>query len=250
MANITWAMADYEDTLEVLYLYLYDSSGYLVNNVAGDRMFESEGPGMGGGHFFADNVDVAPTGNMHAVIKIDGDNRVESTLYAGMTTVGELPTGSDVRVAELSQAALAQFVLDDTGQVTVTDGSVSQLSRSTGSGVTVYPIQSNVPNRVSDTTLKAIVGESVEFTIIPIDAQGNPVDTTGMTLQVVIESRDTTDTEVIVDANIAKTATSYAFTTITSNTTETQKNWACRRTDNNVVISKGPYVVTYAAEVD
>lgn len=116
------------------------------------------------------------------------------------------------------------------------------------SSVVVYPIQSVTPQRTNETTLKAYLNETVSFTVLPVDADGDPVDTTGMTLAVVVEDRQTTDVETITDASITKTATSYTFSTSTSNTTLGQKRWSCRNTANANVISTGQYVVTYAPE--
>lgn len=116
------------------------------------------------------------------------------------------------------------------------------------SSVVVYPIQSVTPQRTNETTLKAYVNESVAFTVLPVDADGDPVDTTALTLVVVIEDRTTADVETITDPSITKTATSYTFTTVTSNTTLGQKRWSCRDTANANVISTGSYVVTYAPE--
>ena len=113
--------------------------------------------------------------------------------------------------------------------------------------VVVYPVISNSPQRTNETTLKAYIGESSPFDVAVVDAQGNPVDTTGMTLQVTIEDRQTNDVEVIADGAITKTATSYSFTTVTSNTTLGQKTWSCRNiASGDLVISTGNYVVSPA----
>jgi hypothetical protein len=133
-------------------------------------------------------------------------------------------------------------------QTTGTTGKALTDAGGGNSSVVVYPIQSVTPQRTNETTLKAYLNETVSFTVLPVDADGDPVDTTGMTLAVVVEDRQTTDVETITDASITKTATSYTFSTSTSNTTLGQKRWSCRNTANANVISTGQYVVTYAPE--
>ena len=116
-----------------------------------------------------------------------------------------------------------------------------------GSSVIVYPVISNSPQRTNETTLKAYINEVAPFDVAPVDADGVAVDTTTMTLQIVIEDRQEADVEIILDAAITKTATTYSFTTTTSNLGMGQKTWSCRDTGNgDLVISTGNYVVSYS----
>ena len=102
--------------------------------------------------------------------------------------------------------------------------------------------------RVSGTTLTAYNAESVLFSVAPLDSDGNAVDTTAMTLEVVIENRAGTDVETIANANITKTATTFSFTpAVATNTAPNQYKWSCRRTDTDVVIAHGPYIVERVA---
>jgi hypothetical protein len=128
---------------------------------------------------------------------------------------------------------------------------VGRVNPVASSSVVLYPIQSTAIARVVGTTLTAYVDEAVAFTIMPTDSDGNAVDTTGLTLEVVIENRDKTDVTTIADGSITKGVTSYTFTSpAIANATVGQKFWSCRRTDNDNVISQGPYVVEYAATGD
>ena len=116
-----------------------------------------------------------------------------------------------------------------------------------GSSVIVYPVISNSPQRTNETTLKAYINEVAPFDVAPVDADGVAVDTRTMTLQIVIEDRQNADVETILDAAITKTATTYSFTTTTSNLGMGQKTWSCRDTGNgDLVISTGNYVVSYS----
>ena len=163
-------------------------------------------------------------------------------------TDGETITGVEFTEGA-STSAIAGAVWDVATADHQTAGTTGKALTDAGSSsVVVYPIQSVTPQRTNETTLKAYVNESVAFTVLPVDADGDPVDTTALTLVVVIEDRTTADVETITDPSITKTATSYTFTTVTSNTTLGQKRWSCRDTANANVISTGSYVVTYAPE--
>ena len=110
-------------------------------------------------------------------------------------------------------------------------------------------IVGSIVARNSMTTLEAFVGETYTHTITTVDADGNAVDCSGMTLEVIIEKLDRTDVVTIADANISKTTTTVSFAVSnTYHTTESNYRWALRRTDTGVVIMQGPYVVHYAAD--
>jgi len=154
--------------------------------------------------------------------------------------------------ATITPSEVASAVWDATLASYQNPGSTGEGLADAGGGggtnpVVVYPVISNSPQRTNETTLKAYIGESSPFDVAPVDAQGNAVDTTGMTLQVTIEDRQTNDVEVIADGAITKTATSYSFTTVTSNITLGQKTWSCRNiAGGDLVISTGNYVVSPA----
>ena len=154
--------------------------------------------------------------------------------------------------ASVTPGAVAAAVWDASLLSYQNPGSTGKALGDAGGGssnpVIVYPVISNSPQRTNETTLKAYINETSPFNIAPVDASGNAVDTTGMVLEVIIEDRATTDIETIPNGSITKTATSYSFSTVTSNLTLGQKQWSCRDTSNgDLVISTGNYVVSYSA---
>jgi hypothetical protein len=202
--------------------------------------------------------------------------KVDLPLYTGLTTL-ELAVYQDgVRVnsdgndaleetensfgrftAEVSQSLSGTYeavIVNVSGAAVAFgyfDSATLLIGETSAADVVVYPIQSTAIARVIGTTLTAYVDEAVEFTIMPTDSDCNAVDTTGLTLEVVIENRDRTDVTTIADGSITKGLTSYSFTSpAIANATVGQKFWSCRRTDNDNVISLGPYVVEYAATGD
>ena len=104
-------------------------------------------------------------------------------------------------------------------------------------------------SRSNGVTLTAYIGENTTFPpITPKDVDGSTLDTSAITLEVTIETTDGTDIVTIADGSLTKTTTTVQFTsTATANTSQAQKQWAIRRTDNDVVVAQGPYVVKYAA---
>lgn len=115
--------------------------------------------------------------------------------------------------------------------------------------ISVPTVIGTVVTRNQQTTLTAFVGETYTFTIATVDADGNPVDCSALALEVVIEQLDRTDLVVIPNGSISKTSTTVAFAvSSTYHASEAQYRWALRRTDTNVVIMHGPYVVSYAAD--
>ena len=173
-----------------------------------------------------------------------------SGLYLAEFDPGSLISGN-YRIAALNAGAgVAQYDCDFAGVASEIINAVEFTSSAGGGGgssVIVYPVISNSPQRTNETTLKAYIDEVAPFDVAPVDADGVAVDTTTMTLQIVIEDRQNADVETILDAAITKTATTYSFTTTTSNLGMGQKTWSCRDTGNgDLVISTGNYVVSYS----
>ena len=195
-------------------------------------------------------VDPTAIAGNYRLIGLNGSDGVCHYKVPFTGTDGETISGVEFTEGA-STSAIAGAVWDVATADHQTAGTTGKALTDAGGGsssVVVYPIQSVTPQRTNETTLKAYLNETVSFTVLPVDADGDPVDTTALTLAVVIEDRQTTDVETITDASITKTATSYTFSTSTSNTTLGQKRWSCRNTANANVISTGQYVVTYAPE--
>lgn len=114
--------------------------------------------------------------------------------------------------------------------------------------ISLVPAYSQISSRVAGDTLRAFLNEATTFTVAPLDADGNAVNTSGMTLEVVIEDGKRADLETIANASITKTSTTYTFTVSAATNANEMPNgkWSCRRTDTDVVIGVGPYVVDYA----
>lgn len=99
------------------------------------------------------------------------------------------------------------------------------------------------------TTLTAYVGETRTHTVTTVDDDGNAVNCSAMTLEVIVEQMDRTDVVTIPNASITKTSTTVSFAvSALSHTVEANWRWALRRTDTNVVLMHGAYVVEYAAD--
>jgi hypothetical protein len=174
------------------------------------------------------------------LINTGGDSLTEIGNGHFQATVAESLSGTyTAQIQNASGQVIAYGDVDSTGLY------VGRLD--SDRGVVVYPIQSTTVTRVAGTTLVAYVGESVEFTILPVDSVGNSIDTTGMTLEVTIENTARTELQTIADGSITKTTTSFAFTASTANAAAFSGGcWACRRTDTDEVIAYGQYNVYHA----
>lgn len=135
--------------------------------------------------------------------------------------------------------------VEDTATTFITGERVGYLNGS----IYIPNLVGQVVARGAQTTLEAFIGETYTHTIVTVDGDGNAVDCSAMTLEVVIEKLDRTDVVTIANASITKTTTTVAFAVAnTYHTTEANYRWALRRTDTGVVIMHGPYVVQYAAD--
>lgn len=99
-STITWKLALFEATADVLTLFLYDSAGNIVSGpdggpVAGVVMAES----LGGGNFTCDTT--VDSSDMQAVVKVSGNAVAEDTLFAGSTVVG-IQGGTDLSLQKLA----------------------------------------------------------------------------------------------------------------------------------------------------
>ena len=200
----------------------------------------------------------APTGlTLTAKLFTAGDDTVAYTASA----VTEATNRKGVYAATFSSVAANTYQLiavDGTDAVAIWWGfaddtaSTFQFGERIGiinSSTYLPTIVGSIVARNSMTTLEAFVGETYTHTITTVDADGNAVDCSGMTLEVIIEKLDRTDVVTIADANISKTTTTVSFAVSnTYHTTEANYRWALRRTDTGVVIMQGPYVVHYAAD--
>ena len=179
--------------------------------------------------------------NSGSLLNTGGDSLVE-TGSTGSFTASVAETISTDLVAVVKQAGVA--VYDDFLHLGNDEIGL-------GRGVLIQSVAGTVVSRTAATKLQAFVGEQLTHTISTVDADGNAVDCSGLTLEVVIESLSRTDILVISNASIAKTITTVAFTVGESyHKNEKNYRWALRRTDTGVVIMYGPYVIEHAPHQD
>lgn len=214
---------------------------------------------------------------------VDTINTNVGTAGAGLTNIGtiatvtnltNLPTiptdwlTADGTAADFTteiQAGIADQVWDEATSEHVTTGTTgkvldqfvftvaNQVDANTLTQTAGIVIAPNSVSRSTGTTLNAYVGENVTFPpLTPTDVDGTTLDTTAITLEVIIENKDKTDVVTIADGSITKTATTIQFASTTAaNTSEAIKRWSVRRTDTDVVVGlHGEYVVEYAATGD
>lgn len=130
-------------------------------------------------------------------------------------------------------------------------------SGSGGGGSTIInPVISNAVGSIKDSNIIAAYRSTETWRVYPLDDVDAAVDTSGMTLQIVIEGDDGVDIVVIEDADIVKTATYYEFKTTKdgANAHLGSHSWACwditTPATREAPISKGSYSVDYVAKKD
>lgn len=111
---------------------------------------------------------------------------------------------------------------------------------------------SQTSKQLKPSTLTAFIGETKTHTVFPIDEDGEPVDVSGLTLRVIIETRaGGKDLVVIEDEDITKDPTFYSFTVPGGVHSKVQEyRWGCRRVDTKQPIGFGLYKVMYAPGKD
>lgn len=100
---------------------------------------------------------------------------------------------------------------------------------------------------ICGTTLRAFQGETRTYEIDVSDANGNPYDFSGLDLIICIERDNGTNLEIIENGSITISGNTVEFETSLANNSIGQHRWSLRRTDTDVVILFGDYVVRRAA---
>jgi hypothetical protein len=117
--------------------------------------------------------------------------------------------------------------------------------------VTVLPLDATVVDRVAGTTINLFTEETPTVAVAVVDGNGNAVDLTSMTLEVVIELRPSTDVVVIANANITKANGSFSFIVPSAVTNAARAcKWALRKTTDDSVLVQGDLFVNYAPTAD
>ncbi len=146
---------------------------------------------------------------------------------------------------------VAAAVLDEALSGHTTAGTVGAALTTASSAITVVPLTGVVESRVSGTTISLFTGETPSVSVACLDAEGNAVTLTGLTLELTIETLAGTDVEVIADADIGKSGSTFTFspsTTVTA--TARTLNWSLRKTSDDSVLMHGKMTVSKAAKAD
>lgn len=115
----------------------------------------------------------------------------------------------------------------------------------------VIPATATSIDRVNGTTIAIYVGEICNVSVSVTDMDNEPVDLTGMTLQLVIEAADTDDIAVVANADISVAGSTFTFAIpalVSAN--ERLWYWVLRNTDENTVEARGVVEVNYAPTED
>lgn len=115
--------------------------------------------------------------------------------------------------------------------------------------VVVIPLTGTVHDRASGTTISLYVGETGSVSIAVVDADGDAVDLTGLTLTVVFESRSKTDIVEIADADITVSSSTISFD-IPALVTTAPATWLWSLRSTTSVLLAGNCLVDYAASAD
>jgi len=118
--------------------------------------------------------------------------------------------------------------------------------------VTVAPLQATAPQRVNGTTITYFVGEVTSQTIAITDADNAAVDLSGITPQVVIESRQNRADIQTVTPSVSGASNNQITFTNNSSVTKTVRElyWSLRDTSDSKVYAHGIVDVKYATGAD
>ena len=117
--------------------------------------------------------------------------------------------------------------------------------------LTVLPLDATVVDRVAGTTINLFTDETPVVVVAVVDADGNNVDLTSLSLEVIIELRPSTDVVVIADGSITHSNGSFAFTVPSAVTNAPRAcKWALRKTNDDSVLVQGDLFVNYAPSND
>ena len=110
----------------------------------------------------------------------------------------------------------------------------------------------DVVERVGGTTINLFTGETPTISIACVDADGEEVDLTGLTLTIAFESKtSSTDIATVASGSITISGASFSFA-IPSAVTANPSNWlwSLRKSDGNTVLMHGVATVARGAKAD
>lgn len=170
--------------------------------------------------------------------------------------VGYDATAVAVGANTTTPPTLAQFVNTDTGETTAVAGSVAKLAQGGASSVTLTPITSTVgAGVVSEEAVTYYIGEGKDATITVVDGDGNAIDMTAKTLEMIVEDTDKTDYFTVSDASISKGGVGGNVLTITIPASSISRLGTYRYSIRDVadpyrVWARGNLIIDYAPKKD
>lgn len=116
--------------------------------------------------------------------------------------------------------------------------------------IVVVPL-TGVVERSNTTTINLFTAETPTVAIACVDAEGEEVDISSLTLEIVIESQQGTDVTVIPDVDITKNGSTFSFIVPTPVTVNQRFwRWSLRNVANSAVLMQGVIEVAYSATAD
>jgi hypothetical protein len=212
--------------MQGLALFLFDGEDPL--NPDGFNLAEIAGTY---GRFEA-NVSIAvnPETTYRAVVTSSGEPVYEGWYRPGVGDVVDQPDGP----VDL------QPLLDAIGAVSGGGGD---------GGVVVVPLLGQIQSRTEGSTIRVFTRETTTLTMAVVNAMGEPVDLSGLSLSLIIERASGGDLSVIEDAGIIRVDGSISFMLPAEvSAAEGHHAWALR-SDDGAVLMHGPLIVEYAPEV-
>jgi hypothetical protein len=181
-----------------------------------------------------------------ALAQFATDDTGETTAADGsVAKIAQGQAGGNVTVGSMTKAALAQFATDDTEETTVADGSVAKLSRGSGGGSFVLPIIGHVPQRNRGDTITIFTGESITIAVLVKDEAGVEVDLTGIALTFLAINRSDT---LQFSAVATGTATGFSFVCPAIANQSKGWRWFLRADSSGEVLVNGPMEIVWAPE--
>lgn len=162
--------------------------------------------------------------------------------YAVYQQAGESPDATDEAVAQVDA---------DPSVAILTAIDAIEGGGGGDTNVTVVPLTGVVESRTNGTTITAFVGETATVSIAVVDAQGEAVTVTGLTLEIVVERRSLADVVTIANGDITKTGSTISFAIPSAlSSTEGDYRWSLRSAAGDAVLLQGPFIVKYAPQAD
>ncbi len=167
----------------------------------------------------------------------------ESAIDPGSYASGMLAEQTQYEVFEAASGA---------GNEAATDLAIGAIGVLAIAEVSVTPVQGLLSGSLSGTTNVTIYQDETKSLSIGVtDIDGNAVDVSGMTLEIVIEDIEGNDIATIVDGSITKVTSTVTFEIPPAASAKVgDYQWSLRRSAGNAVLMHGVWTVKYAADND